>query len=223
MRVKAKEKYRNAAGDIIPSVTTALAELAKPAFIRWANRIGLQGIDMNKYKDALADVGILTHAFIIAHLQDEILDVDEFTPEQVRLAQDCYKMFLDWEVRNPVRCIMAEEPLISEKYQFGGRLDLYAVCNKELVLVDFKTNATGIYQDMVYQVAAYWYLLIEAGYKVSKVVILRLGRSSNEGADEKIISNYELHTGFEIFVRCLDIYRLKRGDERMCTEIIQHV
>lgn len=219
MRIYAKEKYRNAAGDIIPSVTTALAELAKPALVRWANKMGLQGIDTNKYVDALGDIGTLTHAFIISHLLDEILDVDEFTPEQVRLAQVSYKLYLDWEARNPVRCIIAEEPFVSEKYQFGGRPDLYAVCNKELVLADFKTNAIGIFPEMIYQVAAYWYLLIEAGYKVSKVVILRLGRGGNEGAEEKILSKYELDNGLDIFLRCLDIYNLKKGDSALCTSV----
>jgi len=223
MKGKAKEKYRNAAGDIIPSVTTALAELSKPALVRWANKMGLKGIDTNIYVDELADVGLLTHYFIMCHLQDEIPDVDEFSPEKVRLAEGCFKQYLDWEQRNPVRRILSEEPLVSEKYQFGGTPDLYAVCNKELILADFKTNATGIFPEMVYQVSAYRKLLVEAGYNVSKALILRLGRGTHEGADEKILSDHELDTGFEIFVRCLDIYRLKRGNEWLCTEIIQHV
>ncbi len=217
MRVKAKESYRNAAGYIIPGVTTALAELNKPAFIKWANNLGLQGIDSSKYVDVLADIGHLTHYFIMCRLQDELPEVDEFSPEQVRLAEACYKKYLDWEQRNPVIPVFAEKPLISEKYQYGGQLDLYAVSNEELTLVDFKTNAKGIFPEMIYQVAAYRQLLLEADCTVNKVIILRLGRSTDEGADEKVLSQYELDNGFQIFLRCLDIYRLKRGIDYMCT------
>ncbi len=219
VKIKAKERYRNTAGVIIPSVTTVLNELNKPALISWANRIGLDGIDMNKYKDELADVGTLTHYFIICRLKDEVPDISEYTPEQVQLAEDCFKQYIEWESKNPVMCVLAEEPLISERYQYGGRLDLCAVCNKELMLADFKTNAKGIFPEMIYQVSAYRQLLLEAGYNVKRTIILRLGRGGQEGADEKILTPYELDNGFQIFLRCLDIYRLKRGDSFMCTEV----
>lgn len=212
MRVKAKGRYRNAAGLVIPSVTTAVSILDKPAMLRWANRLGLEGIDMNKYVDELADIGTLTHYFIMCRLRDELPEVDEFTPEQVRLAEACYKQYLDWEARNPVRCLLAEEPLISERYQYGGTFDMYGVCNKQFLLGDFKTNAKGIFPEMIYQVSAYRHLLIEAGYPVSKAVILRLGRGSSEGAEERILTDEELDTGFKIFIRCLEIYKLRRGE-----------
>jgi len=221
MRVKAKPKYRNAVGDVIPSVTAALSELNKPALVRWANKLGLQGIDSIRYRDEIADVGTLTHYLIMCWLQQEIPDTSEFTSEQVDLANECFKKYLEWESRNPVKCVFSELPLISEKYQYGGTPDLYAVCSGELVLVDFKTSATGIFPEMMYQVSAYRRLVQEAGYRVSKTLILRLGRGSQEGAEEKIFTDYELDNGFEIFTRCLDIYRLKRGDEHLCTELIQ--
>jgi len=220
MRIKAKEYYKNAAGERVPSVTTALSELSKPALVRWANKLGLQGIDSDKYKNELADIGTLTHYFIVCRLQEIVPDVSEYTPEQVELAQGCFKQYTDWEAKNPIMCVFSEVPFISEKYQYGGTPDLYAVCNKELMLVDFKTSASGIFPEMVYQVAAYRQLLADAGYRTSKAIILRLGRGSNEGADEKIISTQELDNGFEIFTRCLDIYKLKRGEKAVCTAII---
>lgn len=217
MRVKAKERYRNSAGEVVPSVTTALSELNKPAFVKWANRLGLDGIDVDKYVDVLADIGTLTHYFIVCRLTDELPEVDEFTPEQVALAEGCYKKYLEWEQKNPVTPVYVETELVSEKYQYGGRPDLYAVCNGRLMLVDFKTNAKGIFPEMIYQVSAYRQLFLEKGYGVDIATILRLGRSSQEGADEKILTPYELDTGFEIFIRCLDIYRLKRGGSFVCT------
>lgn len=209
-KVRAKEKYRNTEGIIVPSVTTALGILDKPALLRWANRLGLEGIDMDKYRDELASVGTLTHYMILCGLKEEIPDLSEYTPEQVEMADNCYRQYLDWEARYPVRPILVEEPLISEKYQYGGTLDLYALCRKELLLVDFKTNAKGIFPEMVYQVAAYRQLLVEHGYHINRAIILRLGRGNEGGADEKVITSVELDTGWEIFYHALAIYNLKR-------------
>jgi hypothetical protein len=212
MRIKAKPKYKNSSGLTVPSVTTALGELSKPALIKWANRMGLEGIDVDKYKDELADIGTLTHYLIISRLKEEVPDVNEFTPEQLKLAESCYRRYVDWEGRNPVKCIFAEEPLVSEIYQYGGQPDLYAVCHSDLILADFKTNARGIFPEMIYQVAAYRQLLIENGYKITKAVILRIGRGTDEGVDEKILTASEMNNGFEIFMRSLEIYKLKRGE-----------
>jgi len=220
MRVKAHPKYQNAAGDVIPSVTAALSELNKPALVSWANKLGLRGIDSNRYRDALADVGTLTHYLIMCWLQEEIPDTSEFTEEQIVLANECFKKYVEWEQKNPVKCIFSEKPLISERYQYGGTPDLYAVCTSELVLVDFKTSASGIFPEMMYQLSAYRNLVCEAGYRVTKAMILRLGRGSQEGAEEKTFTEYELDNGFEIFTRCLDIYRLKRGGEPLCTRLV---
>lgn len=210
MRIQAKERYKNAAGTTVPSVTTALNILAKPALIRWANRLGLEGIDMDRYKDELAGIGTLTHYLIMCDLREEIPDLIEFTPEQVSEAEKCYRKFTDWRELNPVKPILTETPLVSERYQFGGRPDLYALCRGDLLLADFKTSASGIFDEAIYQVATYYYLLIEAGYRVTKAAILRLGRTGAEGAEERILTKEELEVGFQIFLRCLDIYNLRR-------------
>jgi hypothetical protein len=215
MRIKSKEHYKNSSGIIIPSVTTVLNILAKPALIRWANRLGLEGIDMDKYKDELADIGTLTHYLIMCRLREEIPETNEFTPEQLELAQGCFKKYIEWEGKNPIRPILVEERLVSEQYQYGGQPDLYALCiNGGLMLADFKTNAKGIFPEMIYQVAAYRQLLLEAGYKVSKAVILRLGRTDLEGAEEKILSTDELDVGLKIFLHSLEIYRLQSSSRR---------
>jgi len=220
MKARAKEHYRNAAGEIIPSVTTVLNELNKPALVKWANKLGLQGVDSDRYKDELADIGTLTHYFIMCHLQEEVPNVSEYSPVQVDAAKACYKKYVDWELRNPVRPLLVEEALVSEKYQFGGRPDLFALCSGLFLLGDFKTNAKGIFPEMVYQVAAYRVLLIEQGYRVTRAVILRIGRDDPEGCEERILTPAELDSGFEIFARCLDIYNIKRGNKPLCTALI---
>lgn len=214
MRIKAKEKYFDQDGIQIPSVTTALGVLAKPALIKWANRIGLEGIELDKYKDELADIGTLTHYLIMCNLKDEEPYLDEYTQEQINMAKDCYKKFEAWFKINPVKSIIAEEPLVSEEYKYGGTLDLYALCRGELLLVDFKTNAIGVFPEMIYQVAAYRNLLKEKGYLIHRAIILRLGRGTTEGAEERTLTREELDKGFEIFKHTLIIHQLRSTRRR---------
>jgi len=84
---------------------------------------------------------------------------------------------------------------------------LYALCDGIYLLGDFKTGS-GIFPEMIYQVAGYRQLLIENGFSVDKVVILRIGRDEFEGVEERIVSEHELDIGFQVFTRCLEIHKL---------------
>ena len=139
----------------------------------------------------------------------------------MELAEACYKKYVNWEEKNPIKPIIVESGFVSEKYQFGGQIDLYALTNRGFLLGDFKTNSKAIYPEMVYQVAAYEYLLKEQGFNVTDVIILRIGRDDPEGFEEKILTRAELDNGFEIFLRCLDIYNLKKRKPAICTTIVQ--
>ena len=208
MRVRAHQAYHNAAGKKVTSVTTALSILNKPGLVKWANNLGLLGIDSSKYKDELADIGTLTHYFVMCHLKDIVPEVREFSQEQIDLAEVCYRKYLDWEKYHPIRPILVEEPFVSEEYQFGGQVDCYGVCEKDLMLLDLKTSK-GIFDEMIYQVSAYSHMLVENGYKVSSVRLLRIGRSPVEGFDEKVLTDERIEVGWQIFLHCLAIYNLR--------------
>ena len=53
-RAKPHTVYRTADGQRVPGVTTVLGILNKPALIKWANNLGLQGIDSATYVDETA-------------------------------------------------------------------------------------------------------------------------------------------------------------------------
>ena len=53
--------YKTQDGEKVPSVTTVLNVLAKPALIYWAWDLGIKGIDYRKYRDDKADIGTLVH------------------------------------------------------------------------------------------------------------------------------------------------------------------
>jgi len=97
--------------------------------------------------------------------------------------------------------------LVSEKYRYGGQCDIYCVLNSKKTLIDLKTSG-GIYEEMIFQVAAYRQLLEENGYPVDECAILRIGRDETEGFEFRKINNTK--TAWKIFENCLEIYQLKK-------------
>ncbi|NCC05931.1 MAG: hypothetical protein EOM37_18255 [Proteobacteria bacterium] len=81
--------------------------------------------------------------------------------------------------------------------------------------MDFKT-CKALYPEHTYQTAAYWALLIERGYRVDGVRILRIGRSEDEGFDDKIISREEIREAYTVFDAALNLYQAKKSFERRC-------
>lgn len=209
-KTKAHIRYKNKDGKIVPGVTTPLYVLAKPALIHWAWKLGIQGEDYKKYTDKMADIGTLAHYLIMCHLTKKEPDTSEYSKDDIDKAENCVLSFYEWEKNHPVEPILVEEPLVSEEYQYGGTIDLLAKINGDLVLIDFKTGK-AIYSDMLYQVAAYKHLVIEAGYKLKKSMILRIGRDESEGFDDKEMS--DLSVQWEIFKACLNIYNLKKREK----------
>ena len=53
--------YKKADGTRVPSATTYLGVLAKPALIHWAWELGVQGLDYRKVRDQAGETGTLGH------------------------------------------------------------------------------------------------------------------------------------------------------------------
>lgn len=206
-KVKAHQRYRLADKTIVPGVTSPLGILAKPALIPWANKLGLQGIDVNKYVDDKASIGSLAHAMILAHFDGQAADTSDYTANQINAAENSFLSFLEWVKKYDIEPVLVEASLVSETLRYGGTIDLFAQINDTPTLVDFKTGS-GIYDEHWYQVAAYRYLLAENNYLVDAVKILNIPRTEDESFREETRSR--LDREFDIFHKCLDIYNLKK-------------
>lgn len=204
---KAHTVYKTADGKRVPGATTITGLLNKPHLVRWANKLGLEGIDSSKYTDEAAAVGTLAHALVQAHLQKEKLDMDMFSPIQVELAENALLSFFEWEKRHKIEPIICEIPMVSEKLRFGGTVDCYCMLDGVPTLLDFKTGK-AIYDEYFVQTAAYKELLLEAGHPVERVQILRIGRDETEGFEERAITDTSKY--FKIFQNLLDIYYTKK-------------
>ena len=196
----------------MPGVTTVLSVLAKPGLIKWANDLGLKGIDSTKYTDRLAGVGTLAHAMILAHLKKEEVDTSEYSKADIDLAENAFLSYLNWEKGHRVEPELLEAPLVSEEFKFGGTPDFYGRVDGLLEVIDFKTSK-AIYSEHLTQVCAYTDLLWnnDPHRLVESIRILQIGRDETEGFSEKVLlQGSETTLRKELFLRCLQIYNLQR-------------
>lgn len=216
--------YKNKAGQRIPSVTTYLGILNKPALMKWAWECGVNGEDYIKVRDFASSVGTLVHDMIhteILYGDGAVIDTSEYSQAEIDAAQPPMAKFNDWIKDKELEPMLMEVPFVSEKYQYGGKPDFYGKINGVLTLLDYKTGIE-VYQEAFYQTAAYKMLLEEEGglefngeewiehdpFMVEEIKILRLGKSEDEGFDEQAVTDIKKY--FQIFLHCRDIYELRR-------------
>jgi hypothetical protein len=204
--IKAHTTYKLANGQKVPGATTVLGVMAKPQLIPWANKLGLEGIEAGKYVDKLANIGTLAHYMIECYIKSEQPDLSPFSKEEIDLAENSVLSFYEWEKQYDFYPIKSELQLVSEQYRFGGTVDCYAQINGKFTLLDFKTSK-AIYEEHIVQLAAYKQLLEENGYQVDEVRILRIGRTEDEGFEERREVNLTNH--FELFKHLIKVYEFK--------------
>ncbi len=198
--------YKLKSGDRVPSVTTVLGILDKPALLAWAWQMGTQGLDYKAVRDNAGEIGTLAHYLIMCDLKGEKPDTSEHSAQDIDKAETCLIKYYEWEKSHKVEPLMLETPLISEQYHFGGTIDFFGKVDGQSTLLDFKTGK-AIYPEFFYQLAAYEHLLAEAGQPIEVTRILRIGRNEDEGFEERTIG--KLDNQWQIFLNCLSIYKLQ--------------
>ena len=214
-KAKAHRRYQTMDGTVVPGVTTVLSVINKPQLVKWANNLGLQGIDSTAYVDETARIGTLGHEMIQEYLGGPKWDRASYDATQVDLAENAVLSFFEWERQtgNKMETLEIELPLVSEKMRVGGTIDWYGTINGQRWLVDIKTSK-GLYPEHVFQVSAYWSMLQELGYSVDGVRLLRVGRTEDEGFDDHIIGGTSLELGLRVFEAALALYRAKQLFEK---------
>ncbi len=206
---KAHTVYRLKDGTVVPGATTVLSVLAKPALVPWANKLGLEGVDVRKYVDALAAIGTLAHGLIEEDLGAPTVDRSAYSPQQIDRAENCLLKWYEWRKSHRIEAVTVEKVLVSERHRYGGTIDAVGAVDDTITILDFKTGK-AIYDDHLHQVAAYWRLAEENGLKIDAVRILQVGRSEDEGFSEKVVPVSKLRPHWKIFKACLDIWYAKR-------------
>jgi hypothetical protein len=155
----------------------------------------------------MADIGTLAHQMIVDYFNGVKTDTAEYSSDQIDAAENCLLSFWEWEKGHDIKVIMAEVPLISREYGYGGTIDCFCELDGQTTLLDFKTGK-AIYTEFFYQLAAYEQLLGEAGHLIEVTRILRIGRDNDEGFEERSVGDLSKH--FDIFRHCLAIYKLQK-------------
>ena len=210
-KTKIHTVYKLKSGDRVPSVTTVLGILGKPALIQWAWELGTQGIDYKAVRDNAGDIGTLSHHLIMCDIKGEKPDTSEYSAQDIDKAENCLIKYYDWTMNHKIKPLMVETPLISEEHQFGGTIDFFGEVDNQPTLLDFKTGK-AIYPEFFYQLAAYEQLLAEAGQLIEVTRILRIGRNEDEGFEERTIG--KLDNQWQVFLNCLSIYNLQKEIRR---------
>jgi len=205
---QAHVQYFNKDGKLVPGCTTMVGLLDKSGpLIWWAWKLGKQNVKPNEYRDQLADAGTLAHYLVTCELTNTEPKADylaEFSQVDRDRADNALISFYNWLKVHKIETILSEKALVSEKWQFGGTLDIYGKVDGLLTLLDLKTSK-AIYDSHYTQVGGYYKLLIENGYKIASAVdpstgekakqiyILRIGRTEEEGFEYKRVPRIDLH------------------------------
>ncbi len=127
--------------DNTPTVTKLLKLLDKPPLMKWANRIGLQGITLDDYYKQSKAKGNSYHN----QVEDAIKLNKEI--EDPYLRARFHLFFEDREILDSEKDVSCEH--------WRGRYDIKFKHKNETWLCDFKTNAKGIYLENKLQLVAY--------------------------------------------------------------------
>jgi hypothetical protein len=208
--VKAHTRYELKDGTYVVGVTTVCGLMDKPFLVRWANKLGLEGIDSTKYVDELATIGTIAHEVIRHNLLNETLPenfFNDYTKLQMDASIESVNKFLSWKKNNNIKPISVEKGLVSEQYRYGGTHDLYCDLNGKKTLIDWKTGK-GLYESHKVQLAANRQLLEENGYPVDECRLLSISRNDKEDTEELVVGGMDLR--FKKFLNLLEIYQIDK-------------
>lgn len=197
-------------GTIVPGATTVVGLLDKSFLVKWANKLGLQGIEYQKYVDESARKGKLIHSILESHNAKHPVDLSEYTEDEINyLALVFRQHYLKWEQQHQLEPIFCEGSLVSEKYKFGGIIDMYCKLDGLYTVVDYKTSSS-ISKEHILQVSSYVELLKENNYPVDQLLILNIKKTMNDDLEVKYVNLEEASSYWEIFKHLLSIYWLKK-------------
>lgn len=185
--------------EIVPSVTTILSIMAKPALIQWAANMATESIATSilagqtydelelfsifetakkahtqKKKDA-GGFGTLVHNWI----EDYIHGKKPAMPINPQL-RESIEQFLDWQKTYKVKFSLSEEIVFSKKYKYVGTLDFLCTIDGDPYIGDTKTS-NAIYAEYGMQTSAYRFAREEEfpEEKYKGQVIIRVGKEGD--------------------------------------------
>lgn len=207
----------------LPSVTTILGILDKPALMYWAVNCCCDYILQNmNVKSSIFDL-VEEARKSWRTVQRQALDIGTKTHEAIQVYLETNKepriedqkvltafiAFLEWKEKNKLEVIECEKVVFGENY--AGTADLICKLSGEITLIDFKTSAK-IYEEYIYQVSAYAkaynYSKLIGNLPVKNIGILRVDKESGYPEYQNYSSGLEKY--FQVFSKLVDFYWAKK-------------
>lgn len=161
-------------GKIVPGVTTIIGIKDKSTpLVIWATELYrdflIENLDHlteehiykgcslhEERKQAAADIGTKIHDWAEKYIKHKLKEKGAEAPEmpEEQAVQVGVNAFLDWEKAHKVKFISSERVVYSKKYGFIGKMDIEAIVDSKLCLIDLKSS-NGLYNSVRMQTAAY--------------------------------------------------------------------
>jgi hypothetical protein len=162
--------YRNAADKKVPGSTTVLKYVQTmdgDILCSWAAKLARAGQDWRKVRQDAGDHGTMLHELCETKLPNALIEADKptaATPEAWEKLKASYSAIEEWWLNKTPKMLIAEEPLVSEQFQFGGTMDACVELDmgngREPWLLDYKTGSMVGAKECA-QMASYRQLLSE--------------------------------------------------------------
>ena len=211
-------------GKKVPSVTTILGIVAKPALINWSANMAADyfksqiepgksydEIQLNTiWKDAKSahykkkvetgDIGTFVHNWV----ENYIKGIEQQEPVNDQLRESTER-FLKWQKDHKVKFLASEQVVYSKKHNYCGTLDFICTIGGRLVLGDLKTSS-GIYNEYFLQTAAYRLARSEEYPKedYKGQAIIRIGRDG----DFEFVESDEYQVYIDGFLSAYKLYEV---------------
>jgi hypothetical protein len=214
-KIMAHIKYTTKDGEVVPSVTTVIGTVLgfnKNALLNWTKYLAFKGQDADKVKKSSASIGTSAHYLIECKIKNEKFDRKELrhlSKDQLIQTTNAYKGWKQWEDDwKPEEYLYTEISMVSEKYKFGGTVDIVAKKDNKIYILDNKTS-NSLHMEMIVQLGAYK-LLFEENHDepIHQCGIIKVEKKT-PSYSLKLVSDKSLKAGQEMFLKALDIQNLK--------------
>lgn len=208
-----KKQYVNSRGEIVPRVTEVIKSLSKDQLIRWANRLGLDGVSYENEMNRTAKIGTMCHSIVEQIFRKDMIAVIDFEEygitdkkdiKEVRNAlESFFKWFKKFIKSHTYNVKFTEKVIVGE--HLGGTIDCGIDGWKDperVIFVDYKTSS-GFFMTQFLQLSAY-VMLYEEVYgsdTVEGVMVIRMDKHGKK-AQAKFIPREDLDQ-FILCFQCL--------------------
>lgn len=166
----------------------------------------MKGLDYRKVRDEAASVGHIAHDLIECEIKGrEWTWPEDITDESKRLVANCQSAFRAWASAHKFQPLHTEVRLVSERHQYGGRMDCLALVNGQRAIVDWKTGGTFV--SHLVQIAGYRNLWEEnhRGERVETCHLLRV-RKEDGGFTHSHMPLETMDKAWRAFLVCRELY-----------------